>query len=104
MAVRQHKDCLGRFILATNQCDRRVLSNEAVLSQYKQQSTVETGFKFIKDNAFELDSFYLKTPERIGALMAVMTFCLLVYNFLSIILENISMRMTMHYLTSLESR
>ena len=81
MAVRQHKDCLGRFILATNQCDRRVLSNEAVLSQYKQQSTVETGFKFIKDNAFELDSFYLKTPERIGALMAVMTFCLLVYNF-----------------------
>ncbi|MFN7095330.1 MAG: hypothetical protein ACK4M7_08205, partial [Burkholderiales bacterium] len=42
---------------------------------------VEAGFKFIKDNAFELDSVFLKTPERIGALMMVMTLCLMVYNF-----------------------
>ena len=39
MAVRHHTDCLGRFILATNQYDISVLSNEAVLSQYKQQLT-----------------------------------------------------------------
>jgi hypothetical protein len=30
--------------------------------------------------AFELDSFFLKTPARIGALM-IMTLCLMVYNF-----------------------
>ena len=48
---------------------------------YKEQACVESGFKFIKNNAFELDSFYLKTPARIGALMMIMTLCLMVYNF-----------------------
>jgi transposase len=52
-----------------------------ILKQYKEQSGVESSFKFIKSNAFELDSFYLKTPSRIGALMMVMTLCLMVYNF-----------------------
>jgi len=28
-----------------------------------------------------LSSFYLKTPSRIGALMMIMTLCLMVYNF-----------------------
>ena len=44
-----------------------VLDNPVVLKQYKEQSCVESGFKFIKNNAFELDSFYLKTPERKAA-------------------------------------
>ena len=79
--VRLKHETLGRFILATNQLDIDILCNHAVLIQYKEQSTVESGFKFIKDNAFELDSFYLKTPSRIGALMMVMTLCLMVYNF-----------------------
>ena len=52
-----------------------------MLQQYKEQSCVESSFKFMKNNAFELDSFFLKTPERITALMMVMTLCLMVYNF-----------------------
>lgn len=79
--VRAKKETLGRFILATNQCDSSVLDNYAVLKQYKEQSIVESGFKFIKKDAFELDSFFLKTPERISALMMIMTLCLMVYNF-----------------------
>lgn len=79
--IKVAKQALGRFILATNQLDETVLDNHSVLKQYKEQSCVESGFKFIKNNAFELDSFYLKTPARIGALMMIMTLCLMVYNF-----------------------
>jgi len=79
--IKQEQQTLGRFILATNQLDTTILDNPAVLQQYKEQSSVESGFKFIKNNAFELDSFYLKTPARIGALMMIMTLCLMVYNF-----------------------
>lgn len=79
--ITQEKKTLGRFILATNQLNIALLDNPAVLKQYKEQSCVESGFKFIKNNTFELDSFYLKTPARIGALMMIMTLCLMVYNF-----------------------
>ena len=33
----------------------------------------------MKDDAFQVDSIFLKTPERIAALMMVMTLCLMVY-------------------------
>ena len=69
----------GRFVLATNQLDEVVLSNEGVLLEYKAQSGVERGFKFIKDDTFQVDSIFLKTPERIEALMMVMALCLMVY-------------------------
>jgi transposase len=69
----------GRFVLATNQLDKTILSNEEVLSEYKGQSGTERGFKFIKDDTFQVDSVFLKTPERIDALMMVMTLCLMVY-------------------------
>jgi transposase len=80
-AVRAKKETLGRFIVATNQCDRGILDNHALLKQYKEQSCVESSFKFIKNDTFELDSIFLKTPERISALMMIMTLCLMVYNF-----------------------
>ena len=69
----------GRFVLATNQLDKRILSDADVLSEYKAQSGVECSFKFIKDDTFQVDSVFLKTPERIEALMMVMTLCLMVY-------------------------
>lgn len=75
------KGSLGRFILATNQLCADSLSDASILGQYKEQSQVESGFKFIKNDSFELSSFFLKTPRRIEALMMIMTLCLLVYNF-----------------------
>lgn len=71
----------GRFILATNQLDDNELPAEKILQQYKEQQSVEGGFRFLKDPWFMLDSFFIKTPHRIEALMMVMTLCLLVYNF-----------------------
>ena len=71
---------LGRFILATNELAQEKLTDSNVLGQYKEQSSIEGGFRFIKNPTFELDSVFLKTPERIGALMMIMTLCLMVYN------------------------
>jgi transposase len=70
----------GRFILATNELDCSVLSNENLLREYKAQSQVERGFRFIKDPWFMVDSIFLKKNERIEALMVIMTLCLMVYN------------------------
>ncbi len=70
----------GRFILATNQLDRAQLPDEEMLPEYKEQSKTESGFKFIKDDAFEVSSVFLKKPSRISALMMVMTLCLMVYS------------------------
>lgn len=79
--VRAYMNKLGRFILATNILDKEQIGNEEILKQYKEQTHIEAGFKFIKNDAFELDSVFLKTQSRIGALMMVMTICLIVYNF-----------------------
>ena len=68
-------------ILATNQLDKKALPDEEILSTYKEQSGTESGFKFIKNNAFEVDSIFLKNPGRISALMMIMTLCLMVYGF-----------------------
>ena len=70
----------GRFIIATNNLDYN-LSALAILNEYKDQQCVESGFKFLKDPWFMMDSFYVKKPGRIAALMMVMTLSLLVYNF-----------------------
>jgi transposase len=70
----------GRFILATNELNDTVLSNENILLEYKKQSQVERGFRFIKDPWFMVDSVFLKKNERIEALMVIMTLCLMVYN------------------------
>lgn len=70
----------GRFILATNDMDKENYSAKQILRSYKGQQKVESGFRFLKDPWFMLDSIFLKSPKRIEALMMVMTLCLMVYN------------------------
>lgn len=72
---------LGRFILATNELNAEILPSYEMLTQYKSQTHVERGFRFLKADEFELDHIFLKDPNRIGALMMLMTLCLVVYNF-----------------------
>jgi transposase len=67
------------FILATNELDNTQLPPQEVLAGYKGQKHVERGFRFLKDPQFLASSLYLKKPERIMALLMVMTVCLLVY-------------------------
>ena len=67
------------FILATNAQEVTALPAQEVLRAYKGQSRPERGFRFLKDPRFLASSLYLKKPERIMALLMVMTICLLVY-------------------------
>jgi transposase len=70
----------GKFVLATNVLDAQRLSDEALIDTYKgQNTTVERGFRFLKDPLFFAHSLFLKKPERIMALLMVMGLCLLVY-------------------------
>jgi transposase len=78
--IAKKESTLGRFILATNELDYECLPDENILMEYKQQSQVERGFRFIKDPCFQVSSIFLKSPHRIEALMMVMTLCLMVYN------------------------
>jgi transposase len=75
-ALLDTKSC---FILATNELDTTALPASEVLAGYKKQSTAERSFRFLKDPRFLAASLYLKKPERIMALLMVMTICLLVY-------------------------
>jgi transposase len=67
------------FILATHELDEGQFSAQAVLDGYQGQAQAERGFRFLKDPQFLASSLSLKKPERIMALLMVMTVCLLVY-------------------------
>jgi transposase len=67
------------FLLATNELDETALSAQALLDGYKGQHHAERGFRFVKDPLFLASALYRKKPERIMALLMVMTSCLLVY-------------------------
>lgn len=69
----------GKFIIATNELDDKLLSNRDLLDNYKGQQSVERGFRFLKDPLFMTSSVFLKTQERIVALGMIMCLCLLVY-------------------------
>jgi transposase len=75
-ALIDHQSC---FILATNELDDTLLPPQELLAGYKGQAQAERGFRFLKDPQFLASSLYLKKPERIMALLMVMTVCLLVY-------------------------
>lgn len=69
---------LGFFIIATNDLDESMTMNK-MLSTYKEQQSVEKGFRFLKSPDFLTNSIFIKKPERIEALLMVMTSCLMVY-------------------------
>ena len=69
----------GIFILATNQLDENELSDSDILANYKGQSKIERGFRFMKDPQFMASSFFVKKPARIDALLFIMTLSLSIY-------------------------
>ena len=62
LVVEQRRQKLGRFVLATND---RELSPDELLTNYKEQGTVERGFRFLKDPSFRVVEIYLKKPPQI---------------------------------------
>ena len=69
----------GKFIIATNELDKKLLSVEDLLKNYKGQQSVERGFRFLKDPLFITSLVFLKNDTRIAALGMIMCLCLLVY-------------------------
>ena len=68
----------GVFILATNDLSETLTMAE-LLATYKAQQKVERGFRFLKSPEFLTSSLFLKKPERIEALLMVMTCSLMIY-------------------------
>lgn len=66
------------FIIATNDLDDSITMDK-MLSTYKEQQSVKKGFRFLKSPDFLTNSIFIKKPERIEALLMVMTSCLMVY-------------------------
>jgi transposase len=78
--VENARQWLGRFIVATNILDEALLTDRSLLNCYKEQSSsVERGFRFLKDPMFFADSLFLKSPARIMAMIMIMGLALLVY-------------------------
>ena len=69
----------GCYILATNVTDKEELSGDQLLAEYKDQHSVERGFRFLKDPLFFTSSVFVKSPRRVAAIAMVMGLCLLVY-------------------------
>ncbi len=68
------------YVLGTNTKEHE-LSAQDVIQTYKNQgSSVENGFRILKDPIFFVSSFFLKKTSRIMALLTVMTLALLVYS------------------------
>lgn len=80
VALEQIRRTHGKYVIASNELNEEKLGLLAMLAIYKQQSTsVERGFRFLKDPMFFADSLFLKKPARIMALLMVMGLSLLVY-------------------------
>jgi transposase len=79
----------SRFILATNVMDSNTLSDPKIIEAYKSQATsVEKGFKFLKDPLFFAESFFVEKPSRLEALLMIMALSLLVYSLCERKLQN----------------
>ncbi len=70
---------IGKFVVATNELNTEALKTEDLLIHYKEQQSVERGFRFLKDPFFLCSSVFLKKETRIVALGMVMCLCLLIY-------------------------
>ena len=77
VVIVREQELMGRFILASNDTS---IDPEVMLSYYKEQSTVEREFRFIKDKIFHASEIYLAKENRIAALVMIMVLSLLVYS------------------------
>jgi transposase len=69
----------GKFIIATNELNKTQFCDELIFQTYKGQAKVEKGFRFLKDPQFIASSLFVKKPQRVEALLFIMTLCLTVY-------------------------
>jgi transposase len=68
------------YVLATTVPEKELSDREVVAAYKGQNSSVERGFRFLKDPIFFTSSLYVKSPKRVMGLLMVMTLALLVYS------------------------
>lgn len=73
----REREKMGRFILASNDL---TIDPDTCLEYYKEQSSVERGFRFLKSDSFHVSEIYLENGNRIAALSMIMVLCLLIYS------------------------
>ena len=76
------------WIVGTNVLEQARLSDEQLISTYKDQGGAERGFRFLKDPLFLASSVFVKKPERIMALSFIMVLCLLIYRLAEVRLRS----------------
>ena len=57
------------------------MDNRDIIKEYKEQSSVETSFRVLKDPYF-IDELFVKTPQRLEALSYVMLIALMILTLL----------------------
>lgn len=75
------RDMEGMFVLITGILDEKLMDNRSILVEYKEQSSVETCFRVLKDPYF-IDELFIKKPKRVEALAYVMLIALMVLTLL----------------------
>lgn len=75
-AYKRRKAC---FVVGSS-IPKADVSDEEVIAAYKGQSSVERGFRFLKEPVFFVSSLFVKKPSRIQGLLMVMTLALLIYS------------------------
>jgi len=78
-AIRKRKSRASCFVLITNIQDQKEWSDRRILIEYKDQSTVEQHFRFIKKPKVT-GPMYLKNPGRVNALGYVFLMALMIYS------------------------
>ena len=79
--IDQHKEKAVLFVLITNELDSGKISDIEVLTEYKEQSSVEINFKILKDPYFA-DEIYLKDPNGVEAFGYILLLALIVYTLI----------------------
>lgn len=93
----EEKKKLGYFILATNELNAEEYDAAELLKRYKNQSKVEGSFRFLKDPNVVSSSMFVHKPERMTAILMIMSLCLLVYAALEFVTRTLLKEKNMTY-------
>ena len=81
LRIKEYRDKESLFVLITNSIDKEEMDNRDIIKEYKEQSSVETSFRVLKDPYF-IDELFVKTPQGLEALSYVMLIALMILTLL----------------------
>jgi transposase len=76
------------YVIGTNTLPDELFAGQVIEAYKNQNTSIERGFRFLKDPQFFVSSFFLKKPARIMTLLMIMTLSLLIYSVTQKYLRN----------------